>query len=286
MVLFQSMQTVTLWTIVTVIVLVWFGSRRQPLAVAGALLRSLWTSRSFLIAFIAMVLILMVNGFELTLEKVLQINWDFTSNIHQLEGQFVYSVQQIFNHPLLTQFVSFFYIVVFQALIVASLGIYTTNGNIRMAHAVCYAIMINYIVAIPFYLFFPVNEVWSYAPAGVSFRMLEVFPNFEEQYRALSGLDNCFPSLHTSISVTVALLASQSGNRRWAIFTAASAIIIVFSIFYLGIHWLTDMLAGTVLAMVASWVGLKLAGVQPKLSLLPDRQKTFSKSYTNSNDIS
>ncbi|MCY9578997.1 phosphatase PAP2 family protein [Paenibacillus alvei] len=285
MVLFQSMQTVTLWTIVTVIALVWFGSRTQPLAVAGAFLRSLWTSRSFLFAFIAMVLILMVNGMELTLEKMLQINWDFTPNIHQLEGQFVYSVQQIFNHPLLTQFVSFFYIVVFQALIVASLGIYTTNGNLRMAHAVCYAIMINYIVAIPFYLFFPVNEVWSYPPSGVNFRMLEVFPNFEEQYRAFSGIDNCFPSLHTSISITVALLASQSGNRRWAIFTAASAVIIVFSIFYLGIHWLTDMLAGTVLATAASWAGLKLAGVQPKHSLLPDRQKTFSKSYSESNEM-
>lgn len=283
MVLFQSMQAVTLWTIATIVALIGFGLRKQSPTVIRASLRSLWSSRSFLIAFIMMVLILIVNGIELKLENRLDINWDFTPNIYQLEGQFVYSVQQIFNHPLLTQLVSFFYIVVFQVLIVASLGIYALNGNIRIAHALCYAITINYIVAIPFYLFFPVNEVWSYPQAGVSFRILEVFPNFEEQYRAFSGIDNCFPSLHTSISVTLALLATQSGNRKWATFTATSTIIIVFSIFYLGIHWLSDMMAGSVLALAASWVGLKLAGVQPNIRLSPE--KMLSKSYSKSNEL-
>lgn len=286
MVLFQSMQSVTLWTVATVILLIWFGSGRQPLAVVSAFTKALWTSRSFLFAVVALILILMVNGWELTIESWLNINWDFTANIHRLEGQFVYSVQQIFNHPLITQIVSFFYIVVFQALIVGSLAIYTANGNMRMAHAVCYAVMINYIVAIPFYLFFPVNEVWSYPPAGVKFRMLDVFPGFEESYRSFSGLDNCFPSLHTSISVTVALLASQSRNRRWAIFTGISAIIIVFSIFYLGIHWLTDMAAGTLLAVFASWMGMKWAGVQMSWkAMLPARQKSYTKSYTDSEEL-
>lgn len=153
-----------------------------------------------------------------------------------------------------------------------------------MARAVCYAVIINYAVAIPFYLFFPVNEVWSYPPAAVEFRMLDVFPSFEENYRQLSGLDNCFPSLHTSISVTVALLASQSGNRRWAIFTSISALIVIFSIFYLGIHWLTDMIAGTILAITASWLGMKWAGVQAswKTELSKRSGKAYTKSYPDS----
>ncbi|MMZ61443.1 undecaprenyl pyrophosphate phosphatase [compost metagenome] len=119
--------------------------------------------------------------------------------------------------------------------------------------------MINYLIAIPFYLLFPVNEVWSFAPSGASLYMLEAFPEFNTIYRPLSGINNCFPSLHTSISVTVAILAVRSGNRRWATIAVSSAAIIVFSIFYLGIHWLTDMLGGLILASIASSLGLKWA---------------------------
>ncbi|MDG0871698.1 phosphatase PAP2 family protein [Paenibacillus thiaminolyticus] len=284
MVLFHSMQTVTLWTIAVVTLLLWFGSGKQPLAVVAAFYKALRHSRSFLYAFIGLILILLVNNFELTVEKAMAINWDFTSHIHQLEGQFVHSIQKLFHHPLLTQAVAFFYIVVFQSLIVGSIAIYIAKDNLRMARAVCYAVIINYAVAIPFYLFFPVNEVWSYPPAAVEFRMLDVFPSFEENYRQLSGLDNCFPSLHTSISVTVALLASQSGNRRWAIFTSISALIVIFSIFYLGIHWLTDMIAGTILAITASWLGMKWAGVQAswKTELSKRSGKAYTKSYPDS----
>ena len=128
-----------------------------------------------------------------------------------------------------------------------------------MLYATCYAIIINYAVAIPFYLYLPVNEVWSYAPAGVRFVMLDIFPKFEQEYRPLSGLNNCFPSLHTSISVTMALLAFRSGNRLWMIITSIAAILIVFGIFYLGIHWLTDMFGGVLLAVLASSLGIQLS---------------------------
>lgn len=146
-----------------------------------------------------------------------------------------------------------------QSVLAASLGVYLLDKNRVMLYATCYAIIINYAVAIPFYLYFPVNEVWSYVPAGVRFTMLDVFPKFEQEYRPLSGLNNCFPSLHTSISVTMALLAFRSGNRRWMVITSISAVVIVFGIFYLGIHWLTDMIGGTLLAVLASTVGVQLA---------------------------
>lgn len=259
MVLFESMQSIILWTIVTSIILIWFCSGKQPLAVFNTFIRFLVCSRLFLLTFSTMVFILCLNSMELAIENKIQIHWNFTSMIYQWEGSFVSNIQQLFYHPVITQMVSFFYLVVFQSLIITSLCIYITYEDKRFVHAVCYAIMMNYIVAIPFYLFFPVDEVWSYAPARVHFVMLEIFPHFEEQYRACSGINNCFPSLHTSISMTMALLAAKSGNTVWAMFTAASAIIIVFSIFYLGIHWLTDMVAGVILALSSATLGMKLA---------------------------
>ena len=56
----------------------------------------------------------------------------------------------------------------------------------------------------------------------------------------------------------MALIASRSGIRRWAIFTWISAAIIIFSIFYLGIHWFTDMVAGVALALIAATVGIRV----------------------------
>ncbi|MNC61694.1 undecaprenyl pyrophosphate phosphatase [compost metagenome] len=41
--------------------------------------------------------------------------------------------------------------------------------------------------------------------------------------------------------------------------TTVSAVIIVFGIFYLGIHWLTDMLGGTLLAILSTTVAVQLA---------------------------
>ena len=116
---------------------------------------------------------------------------------------------------------------------IASIGIYTHHNNMKLYYAICIALLLNYFVAVPFYLFVPVNEVWFVHPQ-VKFLILDVFPSFEREYRALSGLNNCFPSLHTSISVTLALIASKSGIRRWAIFAWINAVVIIFSIFYLG----------------------------------------------------
>lgn len=144
-------------------------------------------------------------------------------------------------------------------MLAASLGIYLLDKNRVILYATCYTIILTYAIAIPFYLYFPVNEVWSYAPAGVRFIMLDVFPKFEQEYRPLSGLNNCFPSLHTAISVSMALLAYRSGNRRWMVISTISAVIIVFGIFYLGIHWLTDMIGGTLLAVLSTAIAVPLA---------------------------
>ncbi|WP_208915275.1 phosphatase PAP2 family protein [Paenibacillus uliginis] len=259
------MTTITLFTTLNVIVLLWIGTLQNPFKALFTLVRELFTTPRFFILFAAMAAILMLNKYELQFEQEHFISPnDFTPMIFQLEGFFVKHVQEIFYSPWLTPVLAYFYLLVFQALIIGSIGVYLIQHNKAHVYATCYAILINYTMAIPFFLFFPVNETWSYQPAGVTFYMLEVFPNFESVYRPLSGLDNCFPSLHTSLSVTMAVLGFRSGNRRWAIITGISAAIIIFSIFYLGIHWLSDMLAGTLLGLMASSLGIYLGKLTDK----------------------
>lgn len=257
MVLFESMTSLTIYSVVVVAVLLTFGTGRQPLITVWLFLKSLAMSRNYLLFLAAMFAILVLNKNELRLEHWLKVPYDLTPVLTGWEGDWMLWVQKTFHSDLLTGISATFYLVVFQSVMIASVGIYTFHNMRKLYYAFCVALLLNYFIAVPFYLFVPVNEVW-YALPEVKFLMLDAFPAFESHYRALSGLNNCFPSLHTSISVTMALIASRSGIRRWAIFTWIHAAIIVFTIFYLGIHWFTDMLVGLALASFAAAVGLRV----------------------------
>ncbi|MEK3731383.1 MULTISPECIES: phosphatase PAP2 family protein [Paenibacillus] len=255
--LYQSMTAIALLTSINVVLLLWMGTQRNPVYVFLGIARELFSSMRYLLLLAALVSIFLLNYLEQQLEALLVASrLDFTPWVFQLEGAFVQSVQHLFHAPWLTPVLVYFYITVFQALIIGSFGVYLFQRNHQFAYATGYAVLINYVVAMPFYLFFPVHETWNFEPAGVSFFMLEAFPDFEAVYRPLSGLDNCFPSLHTSLSITMAVLAARSGNKIWMLITSISAAIIVFSIFYLGIHWLTDMIAGTMLGVMAASLGV------------------------------
>lgn len=270
---FHSMTGVTIWTIVAVIVLLWLAARANPITVAGSFVRELLSSRKYFLHFAAVIAILLVNRLELWVEEKLPAQTDFTPAIFHLEGNLVASIQHFFEHPTLTWLSSFFYVVVFPAVMIVSIAVYTFHKRQSLFYAVCYAIIGNYLVAFPFYLFFPVFEVWSFHP-DVRLLILDSFPTFEETYRSLSGLDNCFPSLHTSLSVTMAVIAFKSGNRFWRWFAGLTAAFIIFSIFYLGIHWVTDMVAGVVLGVSAALAGMKIS----------ERKTGKSKVYSSRND--
>lgn len=271
MIVFGSMKTISALTAVTVALLVGYGTARQPFAAAAAFVGKLSRSPKHAIFFMSLLLIMALNKFELRLEAALPVPADLTRTLAGWEGSWQGVLQRSLESPWLTLVCAFFYLVVFQGFMVASLIVYARAGNDRLYYALCVALLLNYLIAVPFYLFVPVHEAWA-ASSHIRFLMLDAFPSFETQYRRLSGLDNCFPSLHTSISATMALLALRSGSRRWAIFGVANAVVILFSIFYLGIHWATDMFAGFVLASLVVAVGLKVGAWADRPALRRNRQ--------------
>ncbi|GFZ85928.1 hypothetical protein GCM10008018_35010 [Paenibacillus marchantiophytorum] len=255
---FQSMTHATVYIVITIFVFLIAATRSSPFNIAGSFVQEVFTSRKYVLHFAALITILFFNKVEMIIEKKMHFGADFTKSIYGIEGNFVPAIQNFFHNDILTYVSSYFYVVVFPAVMIASIALYTYQKNYKLFYAICYALMFNYMVAIPFYLFFPVNEVWSFHP-NVKLLILDAFPTFEQDYRPLSGLDNCFPSLHTSISVSMAVIAVKSRNTFWKIFVPISSAFIIFTIFYLGIHWLSDMCAGVVLGVVAARVGLRIA---------------------------
>jgi membrane-associated phospholipid phosphatase len=258
MFIIHSMTDVAVGTALTVFILIWLATRKISFYAAGSFVQVILTSRKFTIHFIGLVAILFFNKLEQWVADRMHFKADFTPYIYSLEGNIVPWFHHLLMNDTLSTITTFFYVIIFPTLMIASVFIYTHQNNYKMFYAVCYAIMFNYIFAVPFYLFFSVNEVWSYLP-NVHALMLHSFPTFETDYRPTSGITNCFPSLHTSISISMALLAMKSKNIFWSRFTAISSICIIFSVFYLGIHWLTDMCGGLVLGVVAARLGIRVS---------------------------
>lgn len=125
-----------------------------------------------------------------------------------------------------------------------------------------HAVVLAYSLSLPFFLFFPVPERWFYPESGAvllsdlwTSRLIEVF-------RPMSGIDNCFPSFHTSLStILVAAGFHQRLRHRFALAGLGAAVLL--STFVLGIHWLTDIVAGIATGLLAYALAVRTSRVPP-----------------------
>jgi membrane-associated phospholipid phosphatase len=142
-----------------------------------------------------------------------------------------YSVSYFFIFPLLCLYVAW-------AL--------SRKRDPRPYQAVSLAVAIDYLVSVPFFIFFPVPERWSSPDSEAMLLSDKVSDKLIEFVRPLSGLDNCFPSFHVSLTVLVvaACFMFRVPMRMSALAFGAT---IVLSTFALGVHWIPDMIAGLAL---------------------------------------
>ena len=269
--MYDSMFTIAIViTIMTIFLLIALCKHNPFLA-----FKILWISRmdkKLWIHFALLTAILLINKLELKLENHFTHAGDYSYIFQKYEEQWLANFQLIMKNGWLTEISTFFYIIIFVTLIAASFVLYFIQKDKHLFYTFIYAIGLNYLIAIPFYLFLPVNEVWFVHPQ-VTFLIPEVYPDFETQYRNVSGLNNCFPSLHNSISLTLLFLSYKTDNKAFKWFMTGSVGMIMFSTIYLGIHWLTDMAAGIFLAIIAfsvanliSFLVAKPAGIKGRFT--------------------
>ena len=187
----------------------------------------------------------------------IKVNADYTGYLLMIEGDLVSNFQG-FATPVLTYLNGFIYLMIFSFLMIFTFVILIYTHNLKALEEFTIAFIIIYLTAFPFYIFVPVT-VTGYALPNVVPLLYDLSPIIDQGVRVVDPfLDNDFPSLHAALSVMALMVVVFRTNLdRYKMFVAVSTAAILFSTVYLGIHWITDLVAGAVLGLVSYYFAVK-----------------------------
>jgi membrane-associated phospholipid phosphatase len=147
-------------------------------------------------------------------------------------------------------------------------GCLARRKNIVALRALSLAVAIDYLVSLPFFIFFPVPERWTSPDSAAILLSDEWSSKLIEAIRPLSGLDNSFPSFHVSLTVVIVLICFVF-EFRYRTTAAVLGSLVVISTFILGIHWLPDIIAGFAVGTLSVFLAAALASRAEKRNLQP-----------------
>lgn len=187
------------------------------------------------------------------------LNWQITDEIWALEGEFV-AVLQGYATPAATVYFSYTYIYGYIFLLSFPVVAYLLMRDDRPAREAILSYALNYIIGVGCYILFIAYGPRNVMPDLVDQLLYLHWPESNLLTTEVNSNVNVFPSLHTSLAVTVMLLAYRTREEYpiWLPISALIAVSVVISTMYLGIHWLTDVIAGIGLAVAsvgaAAWL--------------------------------
>lgn len=177
------------------------------------------------------------------------IGWNITGLIYRIEGPFVAHLQSVAT-PTLTAYFSATYLSGYVFLLVFPFLAYASLDDLSPLWRTAVSFAANYTIGLLFYTLFISYGPRNLLPDAVEPLLYSTYPQSQILVGEVNTNTNVFPSLHTSLSVTVALLAWQTRRQYplWTLVAVPIAASVVFSTMYLGIHWATDVLAGALMA--------------------------------------
>lgn len=180
------------------------------------------------------------------------IGWNITGILYAIEGDFVATVQTIAS-PRLTALFSFVYLYGYVFLGVFPVIAYWVLEDATPIRKTLVAFALNYALGLVGYTLFIAYGPRNLLPGAVQELLYTMYPQTQVLTSTVNANTNAFPSLHTSISVTVALLARRTRDQYpgWYVLSVLLTGLIIISTMYLGIHWVTDIVAGGLLAVVS-----------------------------------
>ena len=179
---------------------------------------------------------------------------EITPYIYAIEGDVTLWVQSGFKSPILTEALTHFYVMGYMTAIFSAF-IYPIYADDRyMADRVALTMFYVYILALPFYLFLNVRVTGDVIP-GMETLAYDLTPEIRNWFVQIDPFTNGMPSLHIGMPFAIWLaFVKWDEDGRWHRFSMALLAFIfltAFSIVYLGIHWISDMLGGLLVAHFA-----------------------------------
>lgn len=215
----------------------------------------------------------------------------FTHWIYAIEGNWTNQIQEFFLNDNLTNLLSGHYLFMYLFMIWFSPMYYILCRDEIMADKAALNYFVIYLLSVPLYLFFNVEVTSSYISGMDALLYHDSFTL--AFFTDNDPMDNAIPSLHVGLPISL-LIINRLHCRKLGIdfkdwrhkefdyFIQFNVIIYLFSIQYLGIHWIVDIIPGIILAIITSSF---VHAVQPIvrartengwISLLPNRSQALS----------
>ena len=215
----------------------------------------------------------------------------FTHWIYAIEGDWTNQIQEFFLNDNLTNLLSGHYLFMYLFMIWFSPMYYILCRDEIMADKAALNYFVIYLLSVPLYLFFNVEVTSSYISGMDALLYHDSFTL--AFFTDNDPMDNAIPSLHVGLPISL-LIINRLHCRKLGIdfkdwrhkefdyFVQFNVIIYLFSIQYLGIHWILDIIPGIILAIITSSF---VHAVQPIvrartengwISLLPNRSQALS----------
>lgn len=206
------------------------------------------------------------------------IGFRITGRLHQSDGLLLWPLYpndtpqvvvwiQSMATPELTAYFAFIYVYGYVFLLVFPLVAYFALSRPEPLRRTMVAYGANYLIGVFCYILFiaygPRNLIADQAEG----LLYSQYAQYQFVTNAVNDETNVFPSLHTSMAVTAALLAWTTRDEYplWVPISAVFAVSVVISTMYLGIHWATDVIFGILLAWISVKIGTRLEDTPPTI---------------------
>jgi membrane-associated phospholipid phosphatase len=171
---------------------------------------------------------------------------DFTDDIHNFEGDTVFWSSEHWT-PVLVYFFVIMYIAVYPFTLWFAPAYFIMFNEKKSLKTLAYGLLLVYVIALPFYLFIPITNVYTYY--NLDSALETVIPSVESFFYSTTTHNNCLPSLHTAMTILIAWSINLTGNKRLTYFAYFVMISVIISVIYLAIHWITDVIIGAIIAV-------------------------------------
>jgi len=179
---------------------------------------------------------------------------DMTPYVYAIEGDIVLWVQQEMRNAALDQMLTHFYVMGFMTATFASFLYPIYFDDRHMADRVSLSMFWVYIIAIPFFLFFNVGVTGDHIPSMQTIAY-DLTPEIHNWFTRIDPFSNGMPSLHIGLPFAIWLTMQRwDEDGRWVNyrnFLIIFMLVTAFSIIYLGIHWIVDIIGGMAVAILA-----------------------------------